>query len=56
MQKYFRLLNKEKLFNLHHISTHNIIEHTFSILKQCFHILLVSLEYKTEIQSKFSSA
>ena len=31
--------NSQELFNLWHASAHNIVEHMFSILKNCFAIL-----------------
>ncbi|KAG1806183.1 uncharacterized protein BJ212DRAFT_1282715, partial [Suillus subaureus] len=34
----------------------NVIEQSFSVLKQCFHILLLSLEYKIEIQAQIPVA
>ena len=31
--------NPQELFNLHHVSAHNVIEQIFGILKRCFQIL-----------------
>jgi hypothetical protein len=55
-QFIFRPVNKEELFNLYHSSACNVIKQIFSVLKQCFHILLLSLEYKIDIQAHIPAA
>ena len=52
----YRLKNEEELFNLHHASAQNIIEHIFGVVKQCFRILLVAPEYSLDIQAQIPAA
>jgi hypothetical protein len=49
---FLRPKNKEELFNLRHASAHNVIERIFGILKHCFWILLLPLEYDLDIQAR----
>ncbi|KAI6011720.1 hypothetical protein PISMIDRAFT_101734 [Pisolithus microcarpus 441] len=44
-------MTKEELFNLWHVSTWNIIERIFSILKCQFQILLLAPEYDVDVQA-----
>ena len=46
-----RPANKEELFNLHHASVWNVIEHIFGVLKYCFQILLLPTKYHMNIQA-----
>lgn len=48
----YRPCNKEELFNLHHTSACNIIEHIFGVLKHQFCILLLAPEYSMDIQAQ----
>jgi hypothetical protein len=52
----FRPQNKEKLFNLHHSSARNAIEHIFGILKRRFWILIIPPEYKMDLQVRIPMA
>jgi len=52
----FRPVDKEELFNLRHASARNIIEQIFGVVKRHFHILLISSEYKIEIQARIPTA
>jgi hypothetical protein len=52
----FRPVNKEELFNLHHASARNVIERIFSVLMRRFRILLISPEYKMQIQARVPAA
>ena len=44
------------MFNLHHSSAHNAIEHIFGVLKQQFQILLLAPEYSLEVQARIPAA
>lgn len=48
-----RPVNREELFNLRHASARNVVEWIFGVLKRRFHILLLSPEYKMQIQVCF---
>ena len=47
----YRPVNKEELFNLCHASLCNVIKQIFGVLKWCFRILLLALEYNLHIQA-----
>lgn len=49
-------VNKDKLFNLHHASAHNVIKHIFGVLKRQFRILLIAPEYKPDVQARIPAA
>jgi hypothetical protein len=51
-----RPVNKEELFNLRHASARNVIERIFGVLKRRFRILLLSPEYKMQIQARIPAA
>ena len=48
---FYRLWNKEELFNLHHASAQNIIEHIFSLIKCKYRIMPIPPKYNMEIQA-----
>ena len=48
--------NKEELFNLHHASAHNVIEHIFGVLKCRFQIFILPPAYSPELQAKIPAA
>jgi hypothetical protein len=52
----FRPVDKKELFNLRHASARNVIERIFGIMKRHFRILLISAEYKIEIQARIPTA
>ena len=52
----YRPRNKEELFKLRHASARNVIECIFGVLKRRFQILLLALEYSTQIQARISAA
>jgi hypothetical protein len=52
----FRPVDKKELFNLRHASAWNVIERIFGIVKRRFRILLISTEYKIEIQARIPAA
>jgi hypothetical protein len=56
LSNWHRPTNTEELFNLHHASARNVIEHIFGMLKHFFHILLLSPEYSMEIQACIPAA
>lgn len=45
-----KLITKEELFNLHHSSLSNVVEHIFEIMKNWFKIFKRSLEYSLQTQ------
>jgi hypothetical protein len=51
-----RPANREELFNLHHSSLRNVIEHIFGVLKWRFQILLIAPEYNLEVQAQIPIA
>ena len=48
--------NKEELFNLHHASAPNVIEHIFGVLKCWFQILIIPPAYSPEFQARIPAA
>ena len=52
----FRPVDKKELFNLRHASARNVIERIFGVMKRHFRILLISSEYKIEIQARIPTA
>ena len=48
---FSRPANREELFNLHHALAWNVIKHIFSVIKRCFHILLLPPKYSIEVQA-----
>jgi hypothetical protein len=52
----FRPVDKKELFNLRHALARNVIERIFGIMKRHFRILLISAEYKIEIQARIPTA
>ena len=53
---FVRPSNAKELYNLHHASAQNVIEHIFGILKRRFHILLLAPEYDMDVQAKVPPA
>jgi hypothetical protein len=49
-------MNKEELFNLRHASARNVVERIFGVVKRRFRILLLSPEYKMDIQARIPAA
>lgn len=47
----FRPQDAEELFNLHHKSAHNVIEHIFGVVKCYFHILVHPPKYDLDTQA-----
>ena len=45
----------KELFNLHHVSAHNVVEWIFGILKQHFRILCIPTDYNMGIQALIPS-
>ena len=52
----FSPTNCEEMFNLHHASAHNIIEHIFGIIKWCYRILTVPSEFLLDVQARIPVA
>ena len=51
-----RPCSREELFNLRHASAQNVIEHIFGVLKHCYRVLQLPLEYSLEIQSRLPAS
>ena len=52
----FRPVDEKELFNLRHASAWNVVERIFGVVKRRFRILLISSEYKIEIQARIPTA
>ena len=52
----YRPTDQWELFNLHHASTHNVIECAFGVLKKRFRILLLLTHYPLDIQARIPVA
>ena len=48
--------NPQELFNLWHASAHNIVEHIFGILKNCFTILRANPNLDVDTQAQIAPA